>query len=403
MKTPNCYNIVPSKNLWEIGLEFIRRVDDDLIENNLKLAYIVYKLNKLEGASSTVTKRSVFLACFNEIGSLSARDIALDKDIETYLFLKYFSPVKDSAAMILVNKNQKRFSSYFIDGMRFKIARDFTKYLIKLHDKDLAYKKIVDNKDLYNGIDVLAMSKLINKVDIFYELDSMHYKTVIYKYISKMFFGLKERTKFIIMLSSLFEMYSLQTLSHSQVTAYIAYSLAKKMKLKSSNQKKLYVAGLVHDLGKVSVPLRILEKPDKLTDQEYNKMKKHVTYTKEILEGKMDFDIVEIAYRHHERIDGKGYPNKVKGENMTIDQKILQVADVISALSAKRSYKEAWSIEKTISILEENVLRGQMEKSIVDCFKENQEKIMKESTKLMNDTEKIYLKINKERELLSNK
>jgi putative nucleotidyltransferase with HDIG domain len=205
------------------------------------------------------------------------------------------------------------------------------------------------------------------------------------------------------MLSSLFEMYSLQTLSHSQVTAYIAYSLAKKMKLKSSNQKKLYVAGLVHDLGKVSVPLRILEKPDKLTDQEYNKMKKHVTYTKEILDGKMDFDIVEIAYRHHERIDGKGYPNKVKGENMTIDQKILQVADVISALSAKRSYKEAWSIEKTISILEENVLRGQMEKSIVDCFKENQEKIMKESTKLMNDTEKIYLKINKERELLSNK
>ena len=218
-----------------------------------------------------------------------------------------------------------------------------------------------------------------------------------------MFFGLKERTKFIIMLSSLFEMYSLQTLSHSQVTAYIAYSLAKKMKLKSSNQKKIYVAGLVHDLGKVSVPLSILEKPDKLTDQEYNKMKKHVTYTKEILDGKMDFDIVEIAYRHHERIDGKGYPNKVKGENMTIDQKILQVADVISALSAKRSYKEAWSIEKTISILEENVERGQMEKSIVDCFKENQEKIMKESTKLMNDTEKIYLKINKERELLSNK
>lgn len=403
MKTPNCYNIVPTKNLWEIGLEFIKRVDEKLIEENIKLAFIIYKLCKIEGISNNVIKKSVFLACFNDIGSLSAREGTLDKDIETYLFLKYFSPIKDYASMILVKKNDKRFASYYLDGMRFKIARDYTKYLIKLHDKDLAYKKIVDDKDNYNGIDVLALSRLVNKTDIFYEIDSMHYKTVIYKYISKMFFGVKERMNFIIMLSSLFEMYSLQTLSHSQVTAYIAYSLSKKMKLKKANRRKIYVAGLVHDLGKVSVPLKILEKPDKLTDQEYTKMKKHVTFTKEMLQGKMDFDIVEIAYRHHERIDGKGYPNKIKGENMTIDQKILQVADVISALSAKRSYKEAWSIKKTIQILDENVEQGKMEKEIVDCFKANQEKIMKESNKLMSDTEKIYLKINKEREVLAPK
>ena len=69
----------------------------------------------------------------------------------------------------------------------------------------------------------------------------------------------------------------------------------------------------------------------------------------------MDYDVIEIAYRHHERIDGSGYPNKIDGEHLTLDQKILQVADVISALVAKRSYKEAWSIEKTIAILDENV------------------------------------------------
>ena len=86
---------------------------------------------------------------------------------------------------------------------------------------------------------------------------------------------------------------------------------------------------------------------------------------------------------------------------MTIDQKILQVADIISALMAKRSYKEAWSAKKTISILDEMVDGNKLDKSVVDCFKNNQDKIIKTSEKLMTQAEKIYEKINKEREELN--
>jgi putative nucleotidyltransferase with HDIG domain len=202
------------------------------------------------------------------------------------------------------------------------------------------------------------------------------------------------------MLSSLFEMYSAQTLYHSKVTAIIAYKLAKYMKIKNVRCKKIYVAGLAHDLGKVCIPLKILEKPDKLTDTEYNRMKKHVEYTKEILTFKMDYDIIEIAYRHHEKMDGTGYPNKIKGQNLTIDQQILQVADVISALIAKRSYKEAWSIEKTISILEDSATNNKLSLPVIECFKKNQVKILKASTILMNQADKIYAKLNKERDEL---
>ena len=401
MKTPSCRNIVETKNLWQIGIEFIRRIDEDLIEYNLILAYITYKLSKLEGVPNKNIKRLVFVSCFNDIGILKSKEGDASSEIETYLFLKYFSPLKDNANLVLVKKNVKPLSGYYADGMRLNVAKDFTKELIKLKDKDMAYKKIVDNKDQYSAIDVLALSKLVNKTDIFYEINSMHYKTVIYKYISKMLFNPREKENFITMLASLFEMYSLQTLSHSKVTAYIAYSISKKMKLKKINQKKIYVAGLCHDLGKVSVPLKILEKPDKLTDSEYTKMKKHVTYTKEILDGKVDFDIVEIAYRHHERLDGLGYPNKIKGNNLTVDQKILQVADVISALIAKRSYKEAWSIDKTISILDMNASEGKLDKDIIELFKTNKDKILKESNKLIEQADKVYSKINEERVNLS--
>ncbi len=229
----------------------------------------------------------------------------------------------------------------------------------------------------------------------------MHYKTVVYKYISKMIFSHKEKNQFFTMLSSLFEMYSAQTLYHSKVTAILAYKIAKSMKIKNDRCKKIYVAGLAHDLGKVCIPLKILEKPDKLTDSEYSKMKKHVEFTKEILKNKMDYDIIEIAYRHHERIDGTGYPNKISGNNLTIDQEILQVADVISALIAKRSYKEAWSLDKTIAILDENALNNKLSTEVIDCFKNNKDKILKASKSLMLQADKIYEKLNKEREMLS--
>ena len=100
-------------------------------------------------------------------------------------------------------------------------------------------------------------------------------------------------------------------------------------------------------------------------------------------------------------MDGSGYPNKLTSKDMTIDQEILQVADVISALIAKRSYKEAWSIEKTIAILDENSANNKLSKIVIECFKENQDKILKTSDKLMKQADKIYDKLNAERTKIS--
>jgi HD-GYP domain-containing protein (c-di-GMP phosphodiesterase class II) len=126
-------------------------------------------------------------------------------------------------------------------------------------------------------------------------------------------------------------------------------------------------------------------------------MKKHVTYTKEILSGNMDYDIVEIAYRHHERLDGSGYPNKVKGENMTLDQKVLQVSDVISALVAKRSYKEAWDINVVNTILDQNVNDNKLDKSVVEMFKKHQDKVLTDANEVIEAANKKYDIIEKER------
>ena len=174
------------------------------------------------------------------------------------------------------------------------------------------------------------------------------------------------------------------------------------MKIKNNRAKKIYIASLCHDLGKVCIPLKILEKPDKLTDREYSIMKRHVEFTKEILNSKIDYEIIEMAYRHHERLDGSGYPNKLDGKHLTIDQRIIQVSDIISALIAKRSYKEAWDINKTIDILNDLANNNKIDKNVLNCFIKYQNKILKATVQFTEQADKIYEKINKERDNLKN-
>lgn len=403
MLEPNCRKIVETKNLWSLAIDFMKNIDDKLMEFNIKYAYITYMLCKISKVDYKTRKHLVFISCFNNVGKHYEGENASSATVETYLFLKYFSPLKNDAEALITDivgsKNPKNIIGY----NKLKIAKKFTQNLVISNDKDEALRMIMQEENKYGYLDIAALNKLVKTTDLFYEINSMHYKTVVYKFISKMMFSRKEKTYFFTMLSSLFEMYSSQTLYHSKVTAIISYKIAKCMKLSKEHCNKIYVAGLSHDLGKVCIPLKILEKPDKLTDKEYSRMKTHVEFTKKLLENKMDYDIIEIAYRHHERIDGSGYPNKVKGKCLTLEQKILQVADVISALIAKRSYKEAWSIDKTIAILEDNVRNDKLDIDVVECFKQNRDKILRASIKLMNQADKIYTKLNDEREELNRK
>lgn len=201
--------------------------------------------------------------------------------------------------------------------------------------------------------------------NIDYEINSMRYKTILFSFNSKTFDNPIKKNKFILMLSSLFEMYSSQTLSHSKTTAFIASTLAKKLGLDETRQKNLYIAGLVHDLGKVCIPLSILEKDSKLSDEEFKIMKTHVLYTYEIIHNYLDYEVVELAYRHHEKLDGSGYPNSYNEKVLTLDQRILCVADVSSALLMKRSYKDAYSWENSASILIEETKKINLIKKLL--------------------------------------
>lgn len=143
------------------------------------------------------------------------------------------------------------------------------------------------------------------------------------------------------------------TFKHSVDVATISMILAKQMKLPDNEIHDIGVSGLLHDIGKTMIPNEILNKPGRLTDDEFNIMKKHSVYGYNMLKDRKDLNnsILMGVLQHHERIDGTGYPLGFDAPKICQFAKILSVADVYDALVTKRPYKDALSQRDAVEML----------------------------------------------------
>lgn len=145
------------------------------------------------------------------------------------------------------------------------------------------------------------------------------------------------------------------TAGHSERVAEYTYILAKALDLPEGQAERLKVAGYLHDAGKVAVPRSILDKPGRLTIDEFKLMKRHPVYTMEIMSMVNSLkDLVVIAGGHHERYDGSGYPDGLTGESIPFGARIMAVADAYDAMTSLRPYQRQRSTTEARDILIKN-------------------------------------------------
>ncbi|ETR72843.1 MAG: hypothetical protein OMM_01400 [Candidatus Magnetoglobus multicellularis str. Araruama] len=142
-----------------------------------------------------------------------------------------------------------------------------------------------------------------------------------------------------------------ETGMHVLRMSHYSYLLAKAAGLEEDHCKNIFHAAAMHDVGKIGIPDNILLKPARLTEAEFAHMKSHTIIGGRLLEGgnsdllKMAYD---IAMTHHEKWNGRGYPNKLSGDNIPIEGRISAVCDVFDALTSERPYKKEWPVQDAI-------------------------------------------------------
>lgn len=159
------------------------------------------------------------------------------------------------------------------------------------------------------------------------------------------------------------------TFNHSARVSNYAVKTASKMNLRKEQMENLLLASILHDIGKINIPEEVLKKPSKLTNEEFEVVKKHPGDGAAMIRDTPYADIADIVEQHHERVNGRGYPFGLKGDEILVEAKIIGVCDTFDAMTEDRAYRSAFSAE--FAIAEINSMIGiQYDGEVVKAFEQ---------------------------------
>ncbi|MDR0463844.1 MAG: HD domain-containing protein, partial [Treponema sp.] len=320
-----------------------------------------------------------------------------------YLFLKYFSPLKDLADVVLYHhadcdeiKNLDSDHQILAQLISMCDRADiFLKYKKDSGGFMEHLRKHRDTKYLGHVVDIFLASG-INISTIY---DSMDCDAAFNRVFYNTPLSEDEVNGYIRMIIFSIDFRSSQTVIHTVATACAAGVLAKLLGAGENDINKIKTGAMLHDIGKIGIPVHILESKERLNESDMEIMRTHVEVTEKILDGNVDDDIKYLAVRHHEKLNGTGYPKKLSACDITLYDRVVAAADIFSALCGARSYKSEFSKEKIIGILNDmsGLLDPQIVSLTIEHFDEIYEEIERESIPVIND----YNAINDEYRLLA--
>jgi HD-GYP domain-containing protein (c-di-GMP phosphodiesterase class II) len=258
---------------------------------------------------------------------------------------------------------RKVFEQLVDDFVRYLSTGDFESYYksneeiaASLVYNDISFEKFIDIFHLFEDSYLPQLEKLSNKDFRIYItcLDKLHHKTIAI--VTRKYFDSKDNM--IYALTKLIELRDCETAGHLDRTSQYSVLLAKELGQDENFISNLHRASMLHDIGKVAVKDSILLKPGKLTYEEYEEIKKHTVVGANAIDSiimgqgiKRGYLLMarDIALYHHEKFNGGGYPEGLKGEEIPLSARILAVVDAYDTIVSKRPYKEAFVHEDAVS------------------------------------------------------
>ncbi|HHC7403826.1 TPA: HD domain-containing phosphohydrolase [Vibrio parahaemolyticus] len=275
---------------------------------------------------------------------------------------------KDVAALLYLSDR--------LDFMRARYVMNCHCDIVTLHEELIAECVLANAGTLFNPVMCEAMVKLIMTDGFWFAMESENIETIGLNFKSidwlQKQLTIWDMNSLGLFLARIVDAKSPFTYQHSQKVAELSRYLAGKLGLDEHDQEMLFIAGLVHDIGKLKTPDEILHKEGALSKQEYTRIKRHTIDTQLALHKVFpNAKIAEWASNHHERLDGSGYPYHKTAEELDIPSRIIAVADVFQALSQDRPYRGRMSQTQIAEIMDDLIEQNKLCAHVYEVLEQN--------------------------------
>ncbi len=394
---------LPQVKLYEIILglsEALDLVDPVLSNHHKKVAYIAQAIGEKLDLPTNTLRQLIMAGALHDIGSLSIIERISILNFEDeyshehakvgYNLLKSFPPLENIADIVRFhhlswNNGQGQYSK--------GIPVPFEAHIIHLADRIAvlvpdASRVLEEAPKITEKIENVKGSKFVpEQVEAFLELADTEYFWLdivsgsLDRILSAKFEGvnvevtLDELVDISRIFSRIVDFRSPVNAAHSSGVASTAKLLSKKMGFNDTKSNLMLAAGYLHDIGKLAVPPHILEKPGKLTKEEFMVIKRHTYYTYSIMSNIKSFDnMTKWAAFHHEKLDGTGYPFHLTEKQLPLESQAMSVVDVFTAVTEDRPYRlgmEKPEVTKLLyKMVKNNALNGDIVKILIDNYDE---------------------------------
>lgn len=407
--------IIHSDKVLTIIRRGLNLIDKRLTEHGVKVMLVLQDMLKADGCQDkALIKRMNILALLHDVGAYRREEIdnlvkfeirnVWEHSIHGYLFLREFTPLGEWAKVVLYHHTDYKIMDSQTETIRYYAQLLHTADRAVVWHDEVRRPESELERHFSQGMGSIFSPESIDlwrkcqKSGTFSKLDD---PGCLNDALGNCLLDQNEANDYLAMVIHAIDFRSRDTVTHTMGVMEIGRQLARRMGFPEETCRQIYYGAMLHDLGKIGTPVSILESPRQLTKDEMAVMRQHVVLSGQIIDGCIDETVARIALRHHEKLDGSGYPLGLTGADLTLPERLMAVADIASALCMSRSYKEAFPKERSLTILRNMCREGKLDKDVTSVLEASFDEIMEQANEACGPLREAYQRISAEYEMLS--